>query len=106
MKKKKFREVLRKLLGGIKKEKITTYDDLGNIIKVETITTKLSYLQIIGKLFTGSMIVCALMIIFINLYLAYALQPRFSYFRPVSFMINIGFLMFFMWLYSRIGMTK
>ena len=99
LKMKKFKELLRKLVGGIKKEKRTTYNDSGKVIKVEIVTTKLSYFQIISKLLVGLMVVSALLSIFINIYAYYTI----SYFRPGSFFISLMFLMWLMWLYSSIG---
>lgn len=77
-------------------KKITTYNDLGDIIKVETITTKLSYLQIIYKLYMGLMIVTALILIISNIYFCYS----FSFCKTSSLIVSIGFLMFFIGLYS------
>ena len=51
MGKNKFGEFLRKLLGGIREKTITTYDESGEIIEVATVTTRLSVLTIIHKLF-------------------------------------------------------
>jgi hypothetical protein len=107
MKKENFTEELRKLLGGVTKVTKTTSDESGKVIEVETTVTKLPFSQIIpriiAKLFIGLMILSALMSIFMNIYLAYALQPKYSYFRPGSLIISMGFLMFFMLLYSKIG---
>jgi hypothetical protein len=109
MKKKKFGEVLRKLVGGIREKKITTYDESGEIIEVATITTRLSVLTIIYKLFLELMIVVISISILSKLYFFifqynYSLDPARThiysfFFNPFG---DILFLWLFIWLRSKI----
>ena len=109
MKKKKFGEVLRELLGWTREKTITTYDESGEAISIKTITTKLSYFQIIAKLFTGLMIVVIIISILTKLY-AFFLRSKYLPFDPArpdvfSYFFNpfdIIFLIFLIWIYSKI----
>lgn len=110
MEKNEFGEFLRKLLGWIREQTITTYDESGKIIEVTTVTTRLSVSTIIYKLFLELMIVLISMSILLNLYAFFIIQQYLSperayihsvFFNPIDF-FSIMFLLWFIWLHSKI----
>jgi len=110
MGKNKFGEFLRKLLGWIREQTITTYDKSGKIIEVTNVTTRLSVSTIIYKLFLELMIVLISISLLLNIYSFFIVQHYLSperayirsvFFNPIDF-FSIMLLWWFIWLHSKI----
>lgn len=96
----------KELFGGILKHEIVTYDADGHASSVETVITELSWGTIILRLYL-------LLMIFISLLSLYSTwrvlslprlgpYPYYGY-GPEDLLINMMFLMFFVWSYKALG---
>ena len=86
------------LLGWVRERTTTTHDESGKVIKTTRVRFKLSYAQILYKLFLELMIIFTTVILLSNIYTAYTLS--YAYFRPGSFIIGMMFWFWFTWLHS------